>query len=389
MTITNSLRPGASNAPPSGIYDLINYGRNKQDLIALWTGESDLVTPAFIRDAATQGLARGETFYTWQNGIPELRDALSRYHTRYFGRTFAPNEFVVTVGGMHAITLALQATAGAGDEVIYLSPAWPNLAGAAVVAGAVPVAVPLSERGNGWVCDVSQIAAAVTPRTRAIFINTPSNPTGWTASHDELRAILEVARQHGLWIIADEIYSLFKLSGGRAPSFYDVMDPKDRIIFVNTFSKNWAMTGWRMGWLGVHPSLSQTFTNLVQYSTSGVPQFLQRGAIAALDQGDIFVAEQVAQAKTARDLVCNIFDQTADINFSVPEGAFYLFFSVNGIKDSRSAAFEIVDKAIVGVAPGSAFGDAGNGYFRICFLRNLKELEEAALRISKWVKSRR
>jgi aspartate/methionine/tyrosine aminotransferase len=389
MTIEISLRSGASNAPPSGIYDLINYGRNKQDLIALWTGESDLVTPAFIRDAATQGLARGETFYTWQNGIPELREALSRYHTRYFGRAFTSDEFIVTAGGMHAITLALQATAGAGDEVIYLSPAWPNLAGAAVVAGAVPVAVPFSNHGKGWVCNVSQIAAAVTPRTKAIFVNTPSNPTGWTANHDELRAILDVARRNGLWIIADEIYSLFKLSGGRAPSFYDVMEPEDRIIFVNTFSKNWAMTGWRIGWLGVHPLLSQTFTNLVQYSTSGVPQFLQRGAIAALDQGDIFVAEQVAQAKAACNLVCNIFSQTSDIRYFAPDGAFYLFFAVDGLKDSRSAAFEIVDKANVGVAPGSAFGEAGNGYFRICFQRNLKELEEAALRISKWVKSRR
>ncbi|MBZ9772220.1 pyridoxal phosphate-dependent aminotransferase [Mesorhizobium sp. CO1-1-8] len=388
MTLVKNLRLEAREAPPSGIYPVIDYGRGKAGLIPLWAGEGHLVTPSFIRDAAVQGLTNGETFYTYQAGIPDLREALARYHTRNFDRTFSSDEFIVTAGGMHAIMLALQATAGKGDEVLYLSPAWPNLPAAAAVAGAIPVPVPLREGSNGWICDIDAIEAAVTPRTTALFLNTPSNPTGWVASHDDLRQILELARRHGLWIIADEIYSLFSFEGRRAPSFYDVMDAEDRVVFVNTFSKNWAMTGWRVGWLNVHPSLSKIFENLVQCSTSGVPQFLQRGAIAALDEGDGFLAEQISTAKTARDALCKILSWAEGIRFSVPQGAFYLFFSIDGLKDSKEAAFELVDKANVGVAPGSAFGRAGNGYLRICFLRDLKQVEEAANRVADWARAR-
>ena len=150
---------------------------------------------------------------------------------------------------MHAIQLALAAVAGSGDEVVYLSPAWPNFAAAAGVSGATPVAVTLDQSGNGWSCDVDKIAAAITPRTKALFVNTPSNPTGWTADRETLQAILDLAREKGLWIIADEIYSLFHYGHGRAPSFLDISTAEDRILFVNSFSKNWAMTGWRIGWI--------------------------------------------------------------------------------------------------------------------------------------------
>ena len=244
-----------------------------------------------------RGLADGETFYTWQGGIPELREALARYHRRHFGMEFSADEFLVTIGGMQAIPLALQATVGAGDEAIYLTPAWPNFAAAAAVGGGIPVPVRLEQGDNGWFCDVDRIEAAVTPRTKAIFVNTPANPTGWTADRETLQAILDLARRHGLWIIADEIYALFHYGGRRAPSFMDIMEPEDRILFVNTFSKNWAMTGWRIGWLRAHPALGRMFENLVQYSTSGVAQFLQRGAIAALDDGDAFLASQIERAQ--------------------------------------------------------------------------------------------
>ena len=265
-----ALRHGARLAPESGIVEVANHGRGKPGIIPLWVGEGDEPTPEFIRQAATDALQRGETFYTWQRGIPDLREALARYHSRHFGRSFDASEFLVTGGGMHAILLALQATAGQGDEAIYLTPAWPNFPGAAGVAGAVPVPVPLEFTDNGWVLDRQRLAEAITPKTRAIFFNSPSNPTGWTADHDDLKAVLALARKHGLWIIADEIYARFHYDGKRAPSFMDIMEPEDRILFVNTFSKNWAMTGWRIGWITTHPSLQQTFENLIQYSTSGV-----------------------------------------------------------------------------------------------------------------------
>jgi aspartate/methionine/tyrosine aminotransferase len=245
--------------------------------------------------------------------------------------------------------------------------------------------VPLTEGANGWYCDVGRVEAAVSDRTKVIFVNTPANPTGWTADTDTLRALLDLARRHGLWIVADEIYALFHYGGRRAPSFMDIMEPEDRILFVNTFSKNWAMTGWRIGWLRAHPSLGRMFENLIQYSSSGVAQFLQRGAIAALDEGDAFLAAQVKQAQAARDLVCRRLQETGRVRFSVPPGAFYLFFKVDGVKDSTRAAFDIVDKAWVGLAPGIAFGSAGEGYLRLCFHRRLDHVEEAADRLAEWI----
>ncbi|TPI28755.1 pyridoxal phosphate-dependent aminotransferase [Mesorhizobium sp. B3-1-6] len=387
MTLIQTLRTEARAAPESGIVAVVNHGRLREGLIPLWAGEGDLPTPSFISDAAAKGLADGETFYTWQKGIPALRQALARYYARHFGGTFAEEEFIVTGSGMHAIQLAIDAIAGSGDEVIYLSPAWPNFAAAAGVAGAVPVPVTLDQSGNGWSCDVDKIASAITPRTKLLFINTPSNPTGWTADKETLQAILDLARQKGLWIIADEIYSLFHYGHGRAPSFLDVATPEDRILFVNSFSKNWAMTGWRVGWIKTHPALQQVFENLIQYSTSGVAQFMQRGAVAALDEGDGFIAEQVERARAARDLVCGILGETGKARFTVPQGAFYLFFRVDGLTDARKAAFDIVDNANVGLAPGTAFGPGGEAFLRLCFHRRLDQLEEAAHRLARWMKT--
>jgi aspartate/methionine/tyrosine aminotransferase len=385
MSLIDMLRAEARQAPVSGIEAVANYGRDRPGLIPLWSGESDLPTPEFISGAAKRGLDAGETFYTWQGGIPELRGALARYHQRHFGYDFSPDEFIVTIGGMQAIVLALQATAGAGDEAIYLEPAWPNFAAAAAVSGATPVAVPLEEGDNGWYCDAARVEASVTPKTKAIFVNTPANPTGWTADIETLKALLDLARRKGLWIIADEIYALFHYGGRRAPSFMDIMEPEDRVLFVNTFSKNWAMTGWRIGWMRTHPSLERTFENLVQYSSSGVAQFLQRGAIAALDEGDTFLARQIEQAQAARDLMCRKLAETGRVRFNVPPGAFYLFFSVDGMNDSTKAAFDIVDHANVGLAPGTAFGKAGEGYLRLCFHRRLDHVEEAANRLAEWI----
>ena len=386
--ITSYLRPEARLAPESGIVAVMNHGRGKEGLIPLWAGEGDLPTPEFITRAAMEALAAGETFYTWQRGIPELREALARYHKRHFGRDFAAEEFLVTGSGMQSIQLAIDAVAGAGDEVVYLSPAWPNLAAAAGVAGVTPVPVHLDWSDNGWACDVDKVTAAITPRTRALFVNTPSNPTGWTADIDTLKALLSLAREKGLWIIADEIYSLFYYGGRRAPSFMDVMEPEDRILFVNSFSKNWAMTGWRVGWIKVHPDLQDVFENLIQYSTSGVAQFMQRGAVAALDQGDAFIASQVERAHKARDIVCKILRDTGRARFSVPAGAFYLYFSIDGITDVRQAAFDIVDQANVGLAPGTAFEKDGAGFFRICFHRRLDQVEESANRLAQWIRER-
>ena len=217
-TLVASLRPEARQAPESGIVEVVNHGRMKEGLIPLWVGEGDLPTPDFIARAANASLAAGETFYTWQRGIPDLREALARYHTGLYGRPFAMDSFFITGSGMQAVQIVVRMITGPGDEVVIPTPAWPNVGAAIGVAGAIPVNVPMDYVHGRFTLDLDRLAAAITPKTRAIAINSPANPTGWTATKDELAAILALARKHGLWIIADEIYARFVYDGSaRAP----------------------------------------------------------------------------------------------------------------------------------------------------------------------------
>jgi aspartate/methionine/tyrosine aminotransferase len=382
------LRPTARTLPESGISKVFNHGRYKDGIIPLWAGEGDLSTPAFICDAAAKSMADGETFYTAQRGIPDLRNSLARYFTRLYGQPFKMDEFFVTGGGMQAVQIAVQATCGAGDEVIIPSPAWPNFEGALAIQGAKAVALPMTLERDGWSLPLDRLFAAVTPKTRAIVINSPANPTGWTASRDELKAILEFARARGLWIIADEIYGRFYFGGPLAPSFLEFRRPDDRLIFVNTFSKNWAMTGWRIGWLQAPPELGQTIESLIQYNTSGVATFMQRGAIAAIEDGEPFIAEQLARAVAGREIVSTALGAFNSVRSVPPAGAFYSFFAIDGMTNSMDAALKLIDEANVGLAPGIAFGPAAEGYFRVCFLRSGPQLQIAMQRLSGWLQNR-
>ncbi|GGH10381.1 aminotransferase [Alsobacter metallidurans] len=383
--LLSAVRPEAAGAPESGIVEVFNYGRGRQGLIPLWVGEGDMPTPGFIQEAATRSLAAGETFYTYQRGLPELRSAISTYMSRLYGRPLDAERFFVTIGGMHALQMAIRIAAGVGDEALIPSPAWPNFLGAVGVAGATPVEVPMAidPVRNRWSLDVERLAAAVTPRTKLIIVNSPANPTGWTATREELEAILALARRHGLWIVADEIYGRFVFDGAeRAPSFHDIMAEEDRILFVQTFSKNWAMTGWRIGWLECHPALGQVVENLMQYSCSGVPAFIQRAGVVALEQGEGFVQHQIERVRRCREIICDALSGTGKVEFADPAGAFYLFFSIRGEADTRRRALRLVDDANVGIAPGTAFGAGGEQYFRLCFARRPEDIQEAARRLS-------
>ncbi|WP_105384892.1 pyridoxal phosphate-dependent aminotransferase [Neorhizobium alkalisoli] len=389
MTIIRpDISARAAAAPRSGIGEIVAYARGRENLMPLWIGEGDLPTPDFITRAASEALLAGETFYTWTQGIPALREAIVRYYQRHYAANLSVDNIYVTGSGMQSIVLAIQTVASAGNEIVYLSPAWPNVVNAISVSEAKPVAVELGFTDGRWVLDIERLKAAITPKTSALFINSPSNPTGWTATREDLKAVLDLARQHGLWIIADEIYGLYYFNGPRAPSFMDVMEPDDRIIFANSFSKNWCMTGWRVGWMVAPAEIGQTLTNLIQYSTSGVAQFMQKGAIAALDEGDDFVRTNIERARRSRDILCDALIATNRVETRKPDGALYAFLKIDGVADSRDEAFRIVDKTGVGMAPGTAFGPGGQGFMRACYLRDPLQIEDAAERLSDYIRSR-
>ena len=392
-----ALRPEALAVPESGIVEVFNYGRNLPGLIPLWVGEGDLATPSVILEAARKSLADGETFYTYQRGVPELREAIARYMTLHYGGPFAgsarpvePERVFVTTGGMHALQLAMRLTCGPGDEVVIPSPAWPNFEGALLAAGARPVATPLIFDESGaepvWRLDFNALEAAITPATRAIIVNSPANPTGWIASLDDLRALLDLARRNSLWIVADEIYGRFFYEGGRAPSFHDIIDESDRVLFVQTFSKNWAMTGLRCGWLEAPPALGQVIENLIQVSTTGVATPIQRAATVALSEGEPFFLMQTQRARANRDALAKALRDTGRARFATPRGAFYLFCAVDGVPDMRALAFRLVEEAKVGVAPGTAFGPGGARFVRMCFARDSGEIAQASKRLVDWLR---
>ncbi len=381
--LMESLRPMAASLPESGIMTLVNYGSEKPDLIQFWAGEGDVPTPDFIQQAAIDSLKAGHTFYTYQRGIPPLRQAVAEYLRRHFDVGIDMERVIITGSGMQALMQAIQATAGSGDEVVVVAPVWPNIFAAIQMQDAVPIPVNLAWEAGAWRLDLDQLFDACGPRTSALFINTPGNPTGWIMEPEDMKRVRDFARARDLWIIADEVYSQFVYDRLRVTSFLEVMAPEDRLIVTNTFSKNWSMTGWRVGWVVVPQCLaiSQVFENLVQYNTSGVPEFLQHGCIAALNAGDDYVRRLVEQCRQGRDMVCERLGELPQIRLSPPQGAFYLFFQVDGEPDSVAFAKRMVDRANVGLAPGSAFGPGGEGYVRLCYAASHETLRQGVDRL--------
>ena len=381
------LHSRSKDTPVSGIMELIHYGSGREGLIPLWAGEGDLPTPKFICEATERSLSAGETFYAPQRGISELRQALANYYTRVYDKNFSPENFFVTASGMQAIQLSINAVAGPGDEVIVPTPAWPNFSATLQIAGCTAVEVPMEFYPTGWQLDINLLESKISDKTRAIFLNTPCNPTGWVGTHEQLQAILNLARKNNLWIITDEVYGLYyyRDDSARAPSFQDIMEPTDLILFPNTISKNWAMTGWRVGWIAASIELGEVFENLIQNSTSGVAAFMQRSCQTALDFGGDFLKQQIEVARVGRELFVNALANHKRVQLAPPDGAFYLFFKIDDGRNSTELAKTLVDEANIGLAPGTTFGKGGEEYLRLCFARNRENLEIALERLLNWL----
>ncbi|HEV7370616.1 pyridoxal phosphate-dependent aminotransferase [Arenibaculum sp.] len=378
-----SYRPAIEALPNSLIADLALYGRARGDVTPLWFGEGDMPTPGFVVDACDRAMRDGHVFYTYCRGMPELREALSRYHERVYGVRLGADRITVHGSGMTAIMISLQAIVDPGDEVVVVTPVWPNIFSAVKVLGGAVRSVGLEHGEAGWHLDPARLFDACGPRTRAIFINSPGNPTGWTMPLDDMRALLEFARRHGIWILSDEVYSRFVYDAPHAPTMLHVIEPEDRVLVLNSFSKNWAMTGWRLGWVVAPPDFGDHYEKLVQFNNSGVPGFIQMAGVTALDHGDSFVVEMVERSRRGRDIVCDVLQNLPGVRLTRPQAAFYAFFSVEGATDSVALARRLVNEARVGLAPGAAFGEGGEGHLRLCFASSPERLEDAMSRLAR------
>jgi aspartate/methionine/tyrosine aminotransferase len=370
--------------PASKIGEVASPVFGDPDIVPLWFGEGDLPTPAFICEAAAAAMRRGETFYTFKRGIPQLREALAAYLSGLHAKPVESERVVVTSSGMAAIMLTIQALIDPGDSVVVVSPVWPNINAAVEIMGGTPRETGLvPTEAGGWRFDLERVIAACDQTTRAIFVNSPGNPTGWMMSAAEQAALLEFARKRGLWLLADEVYSRIVYRGRAAPSFLDLAEPEDRVVVLNSFSKAWAMTGWRLGWLVAPPDLLTVLDKLIEFNTSGSPTFLQHAGVVAIEQGEPLVTEILERCRIGRDLLIQGLNRFPRVRVAPPEGAFYAFCRVDGCNDSLAFAHRIVREVKVGVAPGIAFGAAGEGYLRFCFAASTQRLTQALDRLQK------
>jgi aspartate/methionine/tyrosine aminotransferase len=351
----------------SRIREVANAGLGRDDILAFWFGESDQPTPEFIRQAAADALLAGRTYYTHNLGRPELRASLSRYLTALHRAPIAEDRLAITSAGVNALMLAAQLVLSPGDRVVVAGPVWPNVVEIPKILSAQVEVVPLEPAQGRWRMDLDRLLAALTPDTRALFLNAPNNPTGWTLPADDRAAILERCRRHGVWLVCDDVYERLTFDAPTAPSFLPLATAEDRVIGTNSFSKAWRMTGWRLGWMVVPPALMESLGVLLEYNTSCAPDFVQAGATVALDRGEPVVARLKAELTAARDQVLAALRAMPGVEAPSPDGGLYAFFRVEGCTDSVALCKALIADAGLGLAPGSAFGPEGEGWLRWCF----------------------
>lgn len=393
------MRQAVLNLEESMIRQVANVGMGRSDVLKFWFGESDEVTPAFIRDAAIASLQQGETFYAHNLGLPELREAIADYSTALRcpgAAAIGAERIAVTSGGVNALMLAVQALVDAGDEVVAVTPVWPNLTAQPAIMGACVKCVSLRPVAGQWQLDLAELLAAITSKTRLLIVNAPNNPTGWTLSRAEQEAILAHCRQTGTWILADEVYERLYFEStpnGCAPSFLDIASPDDRLVVVHSFSKSFLMTGWRLGWLVMPPALTPPMSKLVEFNTSCAPVFVQRAGLAALAGTAGVTPQLVAHLKVCRDTLVPLLQAVPGVEVVPAKGGMYAFFRLadqQRFGDSLETAKRLVAEAGLGLAPGNAFmvnpTPEAQGWLRWCFAsRDVARLEQGVERLRNWL----
>jgi aspartate/methionine/tyrosine aminotransferase len=384
------MRTTIQNLEESKIREVANAGMGRSDVLAFWFGESDEVTPDFIRQAAIESLQNGDTFYAHNLGLPELREAVAQYTSGLHGNV-AANRIAITSGGVNALMLAVQMLVDAGDEVVAVTPVWPNLTAQPLIMGARLKRVSLKPAGGAWTLDLQALLDAITADTRLLVVNAPNNPTGWTLTRAEQQAILDHCRKTGTWILADEVYERLYYEdthNGCAPSFLDIASPDERLVVVHSFSKSFLMTGWRLGWLVMPAAMTPHMGKLVEFNTSCASVFTQGAGLAALQRMDEVTPRVVAHLKACRDTLVPLLQALPQIELQAATGGMYAFFKLDGFEDSLMLAKRLVAEAGLGLAPGNAFAPEARGWLRWCFAsKDLSRLEQGVGRLRNWLSS--
>lgn len=369
------------NIPRSRIVEVARVAFATPDVEFLCFGESDQPSPSVARDALVAAVDAGETRYPDVRGLPDLRHGIADYLSALHAKPVTESRIQVTASGMAAITIALNAIVSAGQRVVLHSPIWPNIGNAARLRGAVVEEIDLTPTPDGgFRLDLDRLDRILIG-ARVFVLNSPNNPTGWTATAAELRAILEIARRRGVWLISDEVYSRLIYDGRpAAPSLLDMAEPTDKVMVCNSFSKAWIMTGWRLGWLVVPEGLRDRISDIVEAIHSGVAPFVQRAGLAAIHD-TATVAAFRAHCTAGRQLASDALSGLNGIRYTAPAGAFYAFVGVDGLTDSLTLALNLVKRHGVAVAPGVAFGPAGEGSLRLCFAQNPDRMARAMTRL--------
>ena len=384
------MRAVIQSLEESKIREVANAGLGREGVLPFWFGESDEVTPEFIRQAAVASLQAGDTFYSHNLGLAALREAVAQYASRLH-QPIASDRIAIAAGGVNALMLACQTLLDAGDEAVAVTPVWPNLTAQPRIMGARLRCVSLAPDAAGaWRLDLQQLLSAITAQTKLLILNAPNNPTGWTLTRAEQEAILAHCRQTGTWILADEVYERLYYSGdtanGCAPSFLDIAQPDDRLIAVGSMSKSFLMTGWRVGWLVLPEGLSAQVGKLIEFNTSCSPVFIQKAAALALERTAEVTPRVVAHLSQCRDRLIALLQATPGVRVAAAPGGMYAFFQLEGHTDALHTAKRLVLEAGIGLAPGNAFAPEGQGWLRWCFAsKDLARLDEGVQRLQNWL----
>jgi aspartate aminotransferase len=381
LPVTARYRPELSGVPESPLVVIATAAESMPGAIKLCYGESDMPTPEFICSAAYNAAREGHTFYTHTAGAPEFRQAVAAKVFELHRAEYRPSEIIGTTGGSMAIYVAIRAFVGAGDNAVIVSPAYAIYANGVRMAGGEARLVPLARRASRFELDLDAIAQAIDARTRMIVVNSPSNPTGWVISEAEQRAVCELAARHDLIILADEVYERLAYDLEIAPSFALAGADRDRLIVVNSFSKTYNMTGWRLGWAQASERTAKVMYAAAEFMTSNPNAMAQQAGIVALRDGERYVNELRAHYAARRAQVVEAIGSLPEVSLPSPDGAFYAFPRIEGLVDSSARATAILREAQVALAPGSAFGAGGEGHLRLCFAASEATMTQALSRL--------